>query len=500
MKQYMILLFLSATFSGFAQEYSIVPDEPKTYFTNAWGYLRGIRIDSTRTHNGIKTYHLFHTARIPYGVLDTYADTTGGSWQGKTIVEDTLGNTMVATEANDTVFIKTTALLNESWLFYTDTTDKYYEATVTAIDTATFADIFDTVKTIQLTAFNGGTMDVNDTLNNLEIKLSQHHGWMETIDLYLFPYKPPGGYLYDCYLYQSLSGSAYGITLNKKSLIFKRVAFAYLKNRDINNRQLGDVFFSTNSVTNASNGDTYTSYRDSVVSKSENDSFYNYGYTYKSTVTNYSMSGPPTKNYNSGERNTSGIKTGVMYGDTTKMPEELGCAYYYYYLPEDSSFCYVSPVFAMLKDKIINNRFGGGGTEPTYSYLSAKEGIGTIINGQEGIHPDLPIYSFDMWWAKKGGNPCNARNEVVSIKAPVTSQGFDLKTYPNPSAGLLYIDLPYPTVFTITIYNATGGIVHRQDRKGGQSQIDATGFTPGCYFLKYADKERTIVKKIMIRR
>src|ERR1043165_4364812 len=70
----------------YAQNYTCVQATAKHYFINGSGYLRGIRIDSTKMVNGDSVLFPFRTARGPVpNALPPPLDSNGGSWLGKTI-------------------------------------------------------------------------------------------------------------------------------------------------------------------------------------------------------------------------------------------------------------------------------------------------------------------------------------------------------------------------------------------------------------------------------
>ncbi len=64
---FLLFFWLSAN----AQNYDCLQYGPKNYFINSYSYVRGIRIDSTRTFGGDSVYYPYRTTRI--------ADTMGAS-------------------------------------------------------------------------------------------------------------------------------------------------------------------------------------------------------------------------------------------------------------------------------------------------------------------------------------------------------------------------------------------------------------------------------------
>ncbi len=82
---------------------------------------------------------------------------------------------------------------------------------------------------------------------------------------------------------------------------------------------------------------------------------------------------------------------------------------------------------------------------------------------------------------------------VVGIDEIATS----VKLYPNPTAGMLYIDMPVKT--SVKIISLLGNTVLKLELGAGHQQIDLSSLTSGVYNLQIISGEKTtnhsIIKK-----
>ncbi len=67
--------------------------------------------------------------------------------------------------------------------------------------------------------------------------------------------------------------------------------------------------------------------------------------------------------------------------------------------------------------------------------------------------------------------------------------------YPNPTSGILYVELD--TNFDATIYNYQGQVVMRTSNNNGQ--IDMSGLASGVYFVQIKTDKNIMVKKVVVR-
>ena len=505
MKQILLLILVACSFFSrvSAQTYSCVTPGQKSYFTNASGYLRGMRIDSSKLIDGNTVYYPFKTARLAYMAWSERADTAGGSWQGREIIETPDKHTFIPNIWGDTVCIKNSALLNESWIFFKDSTAVHYEATVIAQDTITINGITDSVKAIRLTAKNGTSILSTDPLNNLELILSGEHGWLKVPDLYLFPYHAAGASFnsrFDCYFFKVNGGLA---QLDPAQLAFRRVEFIPAYNHRMYHYEIGDILQHYKSSTYNTGTSSYKHIRTQVTAKQLTDSSIIYTMAFKSGETIYPGNAAPYSIADSGL--TTQEQKKYLLSDTVKMPEEWFCGKYYYYWPEDSSFCYKSAAYGYQTDEIFENgRFGGGGPEPAYPEITYKEGLGDLSWATGGfplIHNMVGYGSLRA--ARKGGLDLCDRNNSLEINERSGSGDITLQLFPNPATELICIELPgaLPTGgYTLEMYDVSGRKVIKENLISTRTLVHTGAVPNGIYWLRIWGRSGSAGRKVIIRR
>jgi hypothetical protein len=494
-----IVLFLnSIVFPASAQNYSCVSPEYKTYFTNSRGYLRGMRIDSVRFTNDQKIYYPFRTARVPAHDQSVFADTLGGSWLGKIIMENLDGSTtFIPNMWGDTIVIKNNAQLNESWTFYHDSSSIYIKASVVAEDTITVADVLDSIKKIRLTVMDGSSELFNDSLNNLEIIITKEHGFLQAIDLYLFPYHLPDSPAYDrnldMYLNESLG--LWDNSFNVHVLTFKRVNYTLPIEKNIYNYNVGDVVIHR-TYNNLQVPYVYTDARDSVITKNDmgNLVHYNIYTTYYGIRLN--QSGPGLESF-SGTDNSSWSFENSLIRDTLKMPEEWFSTEYYYFIENDTSFCRTSNIYTW-----HNHFLRGNGQvnifEDTRNTLSLKEGLGLLERYYINVPTETYLATY-LRGARKNGQLCGSDNQELSIeKKNKPDYFFDI--YPNPAHDYMFVTFNKNIPFSVSIIDMLGNKADiQQASTGGKITVDISNLSSGMYLLKILVKDESIVKKIVVQ-
>lgn len=506
LKMKYFLLFILVVLSGYvmrAQHYACVAPGQKVYFTNAAGYLRGMRIDSTKVIAGNTVHYPFRTARLAYGGGPLQADTTGGSWLGKEIIETPGGFTYIPNTWGDTIRIKNNALLNESWIFFRDSTAVYYEATVTAWDTMTVNGITDSVKIIRLTARSGTSVWSTDPLHHLELFLGREQGWLQAADLYLFPYHAPGkvfNSFFDCYFKQVNGGGV----LNPALLVFRRINFEPAYRHKIYDFNTGDVFRDNRYAAFDVNQHSFKNTRFEITAKQVTGSGIAYTRAYTSSGTVYPGNAPPYPTAGSG-LDTLNIGEDALLSDTVKMPEEWFNGKYCYYWPGDSTFCYRSAAYGFETDVIFaNGQLEGGAVEPVLPKSYYKNGLGEISmesGGIAGIH--IPVTRSKLEAAGKAGQaPCD-NNNALGIAGAVAAQAITFRLFPNPAATQVCLELPEALPadnFIFEVYDICGRRMITEKIRGGRATI-ATGNLPdGIYGFRLWGPSGSGSGKVVIRR
>lgn len=128
---------------------------------------------------------IMYPARTVQLVGDECYDPCGAGWAGKKVVFSN-GWNYFFNDKNDTIKIKTDAVLNESWTLF-QRTDIKISATVTKWDTTLVLGVADSVKTITLHVFDGAMNPIAHELENATIKISKSYGLVKALNFTYFP-------------------------------------------------------------------------------------------------------------------------------------------------------------------------------------------------------------------------------------------------------------------------------------------------------------------------
>ena len=491
MRRICSITFLLCSVIGNAQNYQCLQTGVKHYFINQGGYLRGIRIDSAKTFADSIVYYPYHTPRGRY-LQNPALDSTGGSWLGKRVLQLNDGTFLFDNIWNDTVVIKTQAHAGDNWIFYNDTTKLFYQAEVLTEDTMTVLGSVDSIKRILITARNTAGIVTTDPANGFQVILSKNNGFVQAFDLYTFPYHAPdSGYISGIDYYTDVLVSRY---TGVPDWTFTLINFVVPIVKDLYQWNVGDVYeYSTcnGSFEHYGSGCNPVEHYfiDTVVSVVTTSTSVNYTITGKQYDYVYPVVDPrslPFAGYYS-ERKITGVATysAIPVFDTSLMPEEYNQQYFYKYLPNDSSACVLSKLYAMAHNDYINKAWYSepfeAGTGPTVykyplgqvSYLSAAvETDGSVVN------------SLDLLYYYRSGISCG------QIKYPALLNAISLevasgtvKLFPNPVTNELTISAN-GKIKEATISNPWGQILYTHDYSSNNVTIDVSDLPAGVYLIR----------------
>lgn len=443
-----------------------------------------MRIDSIKYIGAEKIYYPFKTARVSIDSVWQYADTLGGSWWGSMIIEDTLtGITAIPTRYGDTVWIHTRAHLNDQWTFYRDIAVRYYEAKIIALDTATITGIFDSVKVIRIIAKDSNAIAFSDSLNGLELVVGQHHGLLQVIGFYLFPYRQ-FEYNPDYYL-SYMSGFA---NFSHSALTFKRVSFHYPTNELVFDFDIGDVFSDLSIM--APQIRAYSTYK--IIDTSSTDSTFLYQVHYHLDE----ISGPYSNS--SDGLDTLTYKFGEIV-DVNKMPEEWYNEKIIHYKYRDSSFCVQSPVY-MLDESLIHDDGHYYTFEQGRYNQVFKERLGNIsydiVDGSGGTGSGAEI-TYGLSSAKKDGIACSGGNVVLGL-GKALAENKNILVYPNPANNTVTVSSKSDKVFSVQILDLTGRLLIQQSSQQERLSIPIENLPNGLYLLKISSGNEMLTKKLSV--
>lgn len=461
-RKILLLAVLLIPTISLAQNYQCVQESAINYFTNKDHYLRAIRIDSVRTINGNKVLYPFKTARGNY-YNKLYR---GGSWLGATITILPDYTHHFNNYVNDTVVIKASATLNDSWVLYDDTSVVHYEATVTAEDTMTVLGTLDSVKTITITAKDTGGVVVPDIYNGKVMVLSKNKGFVRCFDVYNFPSQLPRGFDY----YSHEAGG----------LDFNLVSFHNPTKLELHDYQPGDRFQRWDWTFQYSYKPAYTTLLvlDRVtISPTQNQ------YRILKTIEKRDLY-PPYKKETILSVYTLAADTTLLF-DMKRLPEEWGMTRFMNYNPVDSDFCFTSKSYSwwvnhvyFFDSPIVNTHEPCGG--PNYGY---KLGSGEI-SWSNCVDPSGFNPSWTLEYVNKNNNPCGPYFTLSVDKTQTENDG--IKVYPNPANNYLSIETD-KIPLAVHCIDVTGRVVKQVGLTRLKENVDIRDIPAGMFLLKFRD-------------
>jgi len=499
-----LLLFAALSFCYFkcpAQNWECLKSNTQQYFVNSFGYLRGMRIDSVRNQGVTRFYYPFHTPRgryVPPPNQPNYVvqpmDSNGGSWLGKKVTSYADGSWFFDNYWGDTVIVRTQAHPGDIWLFYDDTTNIHYTATLVSTDTMTVMNVIDSIKTMVLTSYQGVNINTNDLLNNVKIILSKNHGFVQTIDLYMFPLHEPDtvyGQGFDLWLDNiSYTGP------DSSNIAFTQVSFHNPDKSELYDYNVGDVFEWTgdNSCLPYKKLDSITG--KTVISPSETQ--------YQVSRRTYQFHAPPASPVTTFSAITLDIISGLyMIIDTGKMPEEVSVSDFYYYNPLDSSQCYVSAMYGYGDNFIYNNGNGYfvNTFEPCGFSARYKSGFWMIYDAE--CYDPTPCANdhFDqITFSRKSDNPngpCGSFSPIPLDLIQVSGPDNIISIYPNPADDLITVQAD-KKLKSVYITNVLGQVIYAKNCKSSIEYIDVSILIPGLYYARLHQEDGTVLNKSLL--
>ena len=500
MKRFLSLLFVTVSYFASAQNYQCLQSGVKHFFINGNNYLRGIRIDSTRTTGDTTIYYPFHTPRGQYNtsmaVGNPVLDTNGGSWLGKKVLQLSDGTFIFDSYWNDSVIIKTQANVGDSWVFYHDSSNIYYKATVVSMDTMSVLSAVDSVKNVMINAYDSTGLVPTDPLDSFTFILSKHYGFVQVFDLYTFPYhkldsvyRPGLDFFLDrslCTLETINGNPSPPIAPNSNVALFKLTDFIIPNEQQLHNWQVGDVIGSTHSygVSGLSGYPCVTEYiLDTVTSEVVS------GHTKSYTLSGMSPTCDSFPSlciyapftcypiYYPGTFSFSDIVYPIV--DISYIPEhdlKISGGIYVFYYPNDTGFCSIGPTYKTTGMYYFTAGLGGG-----YENADYKFGVGeTFYVYQDGN----PTYESTTL-TKFSCSPLEISN--------VSSSPNSIRLFPNPATTVVAISSPQE-ITNITIINLLGQLIYARECDTEKVQLDISAWPAGIYFVRINGTE---VKKFI---
>jgi len=491
----LLAFFLLISQCCFAQNYRCFTPGTVRFFTNSNNYVRAIRIDSIRVQGSDTIYYPFHTPRGRFsftmsGPSPTILDKTGGSWLGKNVIGRSGGIFLFDNMWHDTVVINAQAVPGDSWIFYNDTTKRYYKATVVVKDTATILGVIDSIKKIMITAFDDTGAVPSDPVNGFEIVLSKDYGFSKAIDLYTFPYHAPDSQYalgLDWYLNIVAGRSSWSAPPNASNSEFELIPFANPSMIQVHDRQPGDVFEYSACQGYDRNGCTYPSlyYLDSVAAKNLLPG--SVQYDYEGWVAQQHDYGPFVSSPLYTFDVTNNTRSDTFYQqtivDNNLLPEEYHNSWSLYYYPHDTTYCYTGSAYTFWETEIIDSLwqhiyFENSGLQVTY-----KEGLGKVHIYAYDAGTDA-VMETKLRYYRKSGVACGTIVTPVRTGInDVDANGKAIVIYPTAASGKIVIQAGV-AIGSVVITDMLGRILFSAATSDSQMDIDVSGFAPGLYFVR----------------
>jgi len=501
MKKFLLFILILSSYFCDAQNYQCLQSGVKHYFTNSLDYLRGIRIDSVKTMGDTVVYYPFHTPRGIYNTLTQDSlNAAGGSWLGGKVLQLSDGTFIFDDDWSDSVIIKTQANLTDNWIFYQDTSSLYYLATVVSVDTMTFAGFFDTVKTIQINAYNGTALVTSDPVNGFQILLSKNHGFVQVFDLYTFPYHLANSGYYqglDYYLDLAVNKPPYPLGLNvpidydlwpsATNSIYTLCSFKSPSTIQLYQWNIGDVyeyancFYYNSYLSGCGCGPVGEFDMDTIKSVNAIADTVNYGYSGWAA----DIIAPEYFFYSYSPVASVVTIDSILLIDTTLMPEEYGQNSNYYYSPNDTSYCITGPFYGIVNSVELSGAVYYPPFEAGPVVVGYKAPLGLLYGFGCSSDTRPIVNSRQLIYYDRAAGGCGAPPNIPT-SVPIVGYNNSIEIFPNPATTSLTIQSSNEPITQVSISNIFGQTVYsRQPAVGSlQCTVDVSALPCAMYFLQ----------------
>ena len=486
MKTLLFLVLLPFTLLGQADYQTILPDalalyKPQQAFSvydyyDTAKYFRGVKVIDTVYGTGYTKYKFFYEYHDDNYTtnFNTYRPDcfkmNAQCWLGPEVIIYDNGLNVYFNRNNDSIFINTTAGLNDSWIFYKPDTGAVYTAVVTDTAEIEFLGITDHIKTVTITG-NG---------QSYSLELSQKHGFLKTINFREFPGFGENTYQVCEHLLVGLSNPVLGIQ--------------FLSSNDYFNFDIGDEFHFSFYIWTGGAGD-YSGYKTKKILSKQINGQYGLEYTYE----RYEWG-----NINSPEGGY------VFYHDTITQN-------YHDYFENDSIMPFENYSGEEFPQRYLlsNDRYNGRLLKTFGSSLLRKQDSCYILDFEssgenrwiQGVDYSFRSYDGEGGWSetlvyfKKGDETWG-----VKLNPPISVEEFDapdaIKVYPNPATDFLNITCKSPADIDNVVAFDVNGIKTRLNPVNTSQNnllLDIRNLKKGLYVIqvnfKNSQSERMKIMK-----
>ncbi len=487
---YIIIISLYFSAISFSQNYlTIKPDAIACYYGIDNESIFPIRIDSIKTHGDSIDYYSFCMIRpIPNSI---YYTEKGPSWIGKKMVDCGNGINLFFNYENDTIFIKTNALLNESWRMYTYSNGDYLTATVSDIIPENFIGITDSVKTITLLLRNSLGVSLPGIINTYQYKLSKHYGFFIIPDFYNFPYHT--GTVDDLYISTpemeiiGISNPQYG---------WQNLTIA-----DVFGMQTGDEIHYDYIHVNGPYPGAYSENR-SIIKKylnrheSSNHDTINFEIEVcqRSVISNMSET---TTNYYHDTVSSTIIIPGNSFNYLPLEPFFDGFQWGYFNKIDTIGHRPNHVFIYDYNDSLVNNYLIDSWTDVYYYQNIGNETF--HFNNYYNSDEDIQTYHYYNVNSVAWGTPYICDSLLASVNT-IHSDNSSISIFPNPANNYIEIQLQdnLPGNVKIEIINSYGSTVYRELLSEKHKRLNTRNYPSGIYFIKVSGNNNKVINKKLI--
>ncbi|OFX34189.1 MAG: hypothetical protein A2X08_03540 [Bacteroidetes bacterium GWA2_32_17] len=488
--QLIIILIFSVFLNSFSQNYlSIKPNAVSYFYATGDISVSPIRIDSIKTHSDSTDYYSFCMIRP---INNESFTTKGASWIGKKMVDCGNGMNLFFNKEIDTIFIKTNAQFNESWIMFTFLNGNYVEATISAFTNETFIGISDSIKTISLQVKDNGGSNISNLLNSITLKLSKNYGFSKIINFYEFPFdaSPTG--------YYPTSNELEIIGISNPITGWQNITLSDVYSMNVGDEiQLLRNYYlplppSNYTIVNEKTINKYLTRTENflhdTVTFSIDRCFWRKQQYYPSTpqfITNHDTL---TEKY-------------PLKGEFDKLPLEpiFDGSFYGFYNKIDSNGVQPDIIFHGINDTLSPVLVEG------WNYIYFNYNLGTTYTNY-GFYGDQDILSYNFYnvngtiW----GTPyiCDSLLVDTLLNVGLTIFETGINIYPNPANNLIYIDINDKSTsdFNIQIYDMQGRLLLTNQITESNEQIDISIIPQGIYLTKITNQKTSSNYKLIISR
>ncbi|MBI4648375.1 MAG: T9SS type A sorting domain-containing protein [Bacteroidia bacterium] len=494
MKTSLVILLLVLTVKVFCQPYlCIKPDAISYYYANGAETVYPIRIDSAIVHGDTTDYYPFGMIRaIPQNIGLFLLH--GPHWTGKKVTDCDNGYNLFYNKRNDTIFIKTDAVLSEIWRLFTYDNGNYINATITSWQAMSFLGLTDSVKTISMQVKDSNGANISDNINSYKLRLSKNFGLTIITDFYEFPFDTSSvDYYYSVYPQMNLTG------MTNPAVGWQNITIA-----DIFDYQPGDEYHRQSHCTGSPFDPCWNNEKEmqKILNRTltpNNDSLL---YLEEICSRRYSQCTSTPPQYTTQHDTIQEVI--LLAGELNKLPLEptfVGWSYGFY-LKNDSKIYDNGAYFeAGLSPDTLSMLIYDGGITITYI-----KGYGTLYYSW-GFLGNQCDNSF-VYYKKNNiewGVPyiCDSllADTISGVKQEMLSENKNpVRVWPIPAYGLLYINITDKNItsFSLKIFDLQGICCLVENNYPVGEPVKISDLKPGLYILKIQFDSRIIFRKILI--